>query len=69
MNNKDKWKCITDAIDVYIDGGHKEQPKIYLHPSKFNELDIKPYKGCCFVYDNRIPEDEFLIAPLTHELD
>lgn len=68
---KEKWELIVKAIDQFTEVNTTDQPKIYLHPSQFEPLRgfVKPYKRCCFEYDNRIPKDEFMICPVTHLLD
>lgn len=66
-DDKEKVKLIKELIDAYCDD-YIEDPKVFLNPAH-KGLALGDYKKCLFVYDKRVDEDGFIVAPQSHTLD
>lgn len=67
MNDNQKVKLIKELIDDYCDN-YTEDPKVFLNPAH-KGLALVDYKKCLFVYDKRVDEDGFIVAPQSYTLD
>ena len=68
LTDKEKFECIKRAVDQYLNSGLGNQAKIVLHSCHFGKSYIKPYKRCCFTYDNSIEKDGFIVGPVDYEI-